>query len=162
MTYYDSIALGYNRLHRGEQIKKIKIISSELIIKKTDRLLDVGCGTGFSFDFLECISYGVDPSDKMLKLCTDKNAKLFCAGAENLPFEDNFFDIVISVTAIHNFKDAKKGILEMRRVGKSQFAFSVLKKAKNFEVINEIIISSFSIIKIKEEEKDRIYSFYVI
>ncbi len=107
MDYYSHIAQGYDKLHREEQEKKLKIIKGNLKANKDDLLLDVGCGTGISSGF-GCKVIGVDPSKGMIKKA-QKKIKAICAPAEKLPFEDKKFDIVIAVTAIQNFSDIKKG-----------------------------------------------------
>ncbi|MBU0756992.1 MAG: methyltransferase domain-containing protein [Nanoarchaeota archaeon] len=157
MTYYNAIADGYDNLHKEEQIKKIKIILENLEIKKTDKLLDVGCGTGLSFDFFDCECYGLDPSEELLAKCENKKVQLFLGCAEQLPFEDDYFDVVTSVTAIHNFDDIEKGLLEMKRVGKGRFAYSVLKKAIKFKEIELLINKHFDVKKRIDEEKDTIF-----
>ena len=48
MNYYDKIAKGYEELHKEEQLKKIKLIKTILKVNPTDKLLDVGCGTGLT------------------------------------------------------------------------------------------------------------------
>ncbi len=151
MTYYDDIASGYNELHKEEQLKKLKIIKENLEINSSDKLLDVGCGTGFSLDYFDCDCQGIEPS-KM-----GKEDRIIKGKAENLPFKDNEFDIVISVTAIHNFDDIEQGLKEIKRVGKNKFAFSILKKAKSFEKIKKLLYEMFNIKKEIEEDKDIIF-----
>ena len=148
MGYYDDIAEGYDSLHKDEQMKKLNIIKQEI---KDGKILDVGCGTGFSLDTFNAV--GMDPSIKLLK-----KSKRFVinAVAEHLPFKDNSFDTVISVTAIQNFYDVKKGLEEIRRVGKS-FALSVLKKSSRIAMIRKEIENVFDIRKVIEEEKDLIF-----
>ena len=153
MTYYNDIALGYDELHKEEQLKKLRIIKENLEIKPTDKLLDVGCGTGFSLEYFDCDCQGIEPSKEMVK----NNEKIIIGKAENLPFEDNSFDIVISVTAIHNFDDIEQGLKEIKRVGKNKFAFSILRKAKSFEKIKKLLYEMFDIKKEIEEEKDIIF-----
>src|SRR3989344_9002452 len=92
--YYGDIAEGYDQLHKEEQLSKLKIIKETLEIKKTDKLLDVGCGTGFSLEFFDCSCEGVEPSAKMAALSKNR-AKITIAKAENMPFNANSFDIVI-------------------------------------------------------------------
>ena len=153
MTYYDDISPGYNELHKEEQLNKLRIIKENLEINKSDRLLDVGCGTGFSLEYFDCDSTGLEPSKEM----TRDNKKIIIGKAENLPFENNSFDIVISVTAIHNFNDIEKGLKEIKRVGKNKFALSVLKKSKSFELIKKLIYEIFKIKKEIKEEKDIVF-----
>ncbi|MFH1505696.1 MAG: methyltransferase domain-containing protein [archaeon] len=157
MSYYDSIADGYDNLHKEEQLKKLDIIRVNLPIEKGDALLDVGCGTGFSHDVLECNWTGLDPSKKLL----DKaKGRVVLGKAEAMPFPDKSFDVVISVTAIHNFEDVEKGLREMKRVGDKRFAFGVLKKSDKFASIKKLIEEMFDIKKTIEEEKDLIFFVY--
>lgn len=154
MNYYDQIAKGYNELYEEEQINKIFPIKNSIKINKNTKILDVGCGNGISSDF-DCFVVGVDPSMGLLKQ-NDKNRKLL-GNAENLPFKESSFDYVISITAIHNFKNIRKSISEMKRVGKEKFVFSVLKRSRKFDFIKRIIVENFTIEKIVEEEKDAIF-----
>lgn len=152
-TYYDNIANGYEGLHREEQLKKLRIIKENLVVNKEDLMLDVGCGPGFSSEIFDCKIIGLDPSAELLKKCSFRTVE---AGAEEIPFLDHYFDIVISVTAIHNFDDYKQGLLEMKRVGTGRFAFSILKKANDFEEIIKFIKKNFEVKKEVNEEKDLI------
>jgi ubiquinone/menaquinone biosynthesis C-methylase UbiE len=153
MVRYNSISRGYNKLYMEEQLKKIRLIKENIKIKKSDLLLDVGCGTGISSEF-ECNVVGIDPCFELLK---QSNKAKVGARAENLPFKDGTFDIVVSVTAIHNFNNIKKGLKEMRRVGKDKFVFSVLKKSKKISQITRLIERYFRVNKAVEEDKDIIF-----
>ena len=108
-------------------------------------------------EFFECRKTGVDPSEGLLDIAKKKNipdCTLVKGSAEELPFPDSSFDYVISVTAIHNFKDIEKGLKEMKRVGKKVFVFSILKKAKKFNEIREMVKDLFSVEKEVDEEMD--------
>ena len=157
MQFYSSIAKGYDELYSEEQQIKHRIIKENLKIKNSDFLLDVGCGTGL-LDF-NCNVIGLDPS---LDLLMQNNPlghieNKIVARAENMPFKDNSFDKVISVTSMHNFDSIGKGIQEIKRVGKNEFAFSILKKTKNFDLIEEKIKNNFNIRKIIDGKKDWIF-----
>ncbi len=157
-TYYDDISEGYEELHREEQEKKMKIMLSEVSVSPNDELLDVGCGTGITTVPWNCKRTGADPARKLLEKANDKkNVKYVLAQAENLPFRNDSFDIVTSVTAIQNFDDIKKGLLEIRRVGKKRFALTYLKKSPKAEAIEKLIITIFKVRKRIEEEKDIIF-----
>ena len=106
-------------------------------------------------EMVDCFVAGVDPSVSLLKL--NKSDKKTIGIAEWLPFKDNSFDYVISITAIHNFANIKKSIDEMKRVGRKMFVFSVLKKSKKANAIKSLIAKSFKIGKIIEEGKDAIF-----
>jgi ubiquinone/menaquinone biosynthesis C-methylase UbiE len=132
MDYYDTIAEGYNELHAKEQLDKIKTMLRHLQITD-ETILDVGCGTAL-YAYLFRNYKGIDPSKGMLE---QSSADVVRGEAEDLPFEDKSFDIVISVSAIHNFKDYKKGIAEIKRVAKKRIIITLLKQAKEFEAIRE-------------------------
>lgn len=155
MTYYDELAKGYDSLHKEEQKKKLAIISKYIDPKPDEKLLDVGCGTGLCSDW-NCTCTGIDPSLGLIKEAEKKNDKVrFVQGsAEDMPFKDNYFDYVISVSAVHLFKDMQKGLEEIKRVGKDRFVLTVLKKSSMSKDIIEKIRSIFDVKEEIEEEKD--------
>ena len=151
MNYYDQIAQGYNELHKEEQLKKINIIIKELKITN-DKVLDVGCGTAFYSNLFKDYT-GLDPSQGMLD---QSSANVIKGEAENLPFKDNSFDTIISITAIQNFKDPIKAINDMKRVAKKKIGITILKQAKNFKLV-EKELKNFNRI---DQDKDIIFTIY--
>ena len=149
MTYYDSIAKGYTELHKDEQLKKIQLIKDNLELDKNDLLLDVGCGPYFA-DF-ECKVVGIDPSIELLK---QAKVSVCQAVAENLPFKDNSFDVIVSITALQNFEDLDKALDEIKRVGKERFVITFLQKAAKKDLFLDKINEYFKIYKVIMEEKD--------
>lgn len=149
MDYYDSIAKGYAKLHKEEQAKKLELIARH--IKPKGLLLDIGAGTGISTRFFGIDSVALEPSFEMLKQYKGKKA---VGIAEALPFRDNTFSTIISITALHH-TDIEKAIKEIKRVSKSNcvYAFTVLKKAKNAESIRRLLKENFNLKEI-DEEKD--------
>ncbi len=163
MPAYTQTAKSYNELHGSEQLKKINIVLENIKIKPKDKILDVGCGTGIFFEELErrrikCSKFGIEPSKEMLKQCRAK-AELKQGFAETLPYKDKTFDIITSITAIHNFKNIKKAIKEMKRVlkDKGRAAITALKKSAKAEEIKKELLNEFKLIKEIEEEKDSIF-----
>lgn len=161
---YADIAASYDGLHKEEQTRKIKLIASRFPISKDDKLLDVGCGTGFSLELWPTRNaFGAEPSSAMIKQAPPlRQAKMFHVRAEDLIiFDDGEFDVVVSITAIHNFTGIEDGLLEMKRVGKRRFAFSILKKSAKLEEIDSLIRKHFSVREVIEEDPhDRIYLIY--
>ncbi|MAG78265.1 hypothetical protein CL616_02770 [archaeon] len=146
---YDSIAKGYDRLHKEEQLEKLEIIKE--YFKPKGVLLDLGCGTGIAMDFFDVDSIGIDPCIELLKLGKGKRV---CGFAERLPFKDNSFGSVICLTAVHHM-DVDKVIKEVKRVCKGEVCFSVLKKSEKCEESTKKLVDAFGL-KIIEEKKDLI------
>lgn len=156
MTYYDDIAKGYSELHGEEQLEKAKIIIEDIKPLPDDRLLDVGCGDASYLDLFNCKCIGIDPSEALTRNYQGRH-KILVGQAEKLPFKNNQFEIVISITAIQNFEDIEKGLREIERVGKDRFALSVLKKSTKIEWIAHLIKTIFDVRTIVEQDKDFIF-----
>ncbi|WP_338834935.1 2-methoxy-6-polyprenyl-1,4-benzoquinol methylase, mitochondrial [Moorella humiferrea] len=93
--------------------------------KKGEHILDVGCGTGnFSLELarLGVEVTGIDISEPMLETARRKAAaaglelEFLHADAMNLPFADNTFDKIVSVTALEFAPDLKAALAESYRV----------------------------------------------
>lgn len=152
--WYSTLSKSYNELYKEEQLKKVKLILENIKLQGDCTLLDVGCGTGVSFQEFKCNKVGIDPEIDLLK---QAQKPVICAIAEALPFKDKSFDIITSLTAIHNFKDFKKGLKEIKRVGKRTFILSVLKKSNKKDQIISEIKQLFKLKKELDEEKDIIF-----
>lgn len=91
-------------------------------------LLNVGCGTGgfnISANKYGAITHGIDTDEDAINICKKKasqnniSADNFKLGmAENIPFEDNTFDIVYCFTVLEHVNNVRKSLLEMIRVTK--------------------------------------------
>ena len=102
-------------------------------IKPDAKILDVGCAKGYMvYDFkrqypgLEM--HGVDISEYAIKNChPEVKDNLQVGEAESLKFEDNYFDLVISINTVHNLelKDCVNSIKEISRVSKGNSFITV-------------------------------------
>jgi ubiquinone/menaquinone biosynthesis C-methylase UbiE len=153
MQYYAQISQGYEELHREEQLGKLKAVMDRMKYEKTDKVLDVGCGTGLSSLLFKCQKFGVDPTFELLQQAK-KRMPVAQGVGESLPFKDNAFDIVICLTALHNFQDPQRGLLEMKRVGTGRFAISILKRAKQFDALMKMVNATFKVKEMLEDPKD--------
>ena len=96
-------------------------------------VLDVGCGKGFMMhDMAELIPgitvKGVDISEYAIEnTIEDMKPHVQVANAKALPFEDNSFDVVISINTVHNLEKNKCGMAlnEIERVSKGQSYITV-------------------------------------
>ncbi len=149
MDYYSKISKSYNDLYSDEQMAKLVFISS--LINFKGLLLDVGCGTGLALNFFKVKSVGIDNSYLMLKKA---QANVVKANAENLPFKNNIFDTVISVTSIQNFKNPEKAVMEMKRVSTNNIVITIMKKSKKLDLIRSLIKKHFKSYKEYNQEKD--------
>lgn len=81
--------------------------------------LDIGCGTGISSFALKTMAekiIGIDASLHMLKQAiSDEQIDYLHASSEDIPFQDNYFDLLTVFVAFHFF-DKKKFLLEAARV----------------------------------------------
>ena len=144
---YNEIAQGYDRLYKEEQLDKLKVISK--YFKPKSLMLDLGCGTGIAMDYFDVDSVGIDPSLELLKLGKGKRV---CCNAEQLPFKDDSFNSLISLTAVHHM-NIDLMIKEGKRVCKGDVCFTVLKKSKNAQEIVDKLVAAFDL-RIIEEKKD--------
>lgn len=95
-------------------------------LKPGDKVLDVGCGKGYLlFDFRQSLPgieiRGLDISEYALDNAKPEiKGQLDLGTAASLPYEDDSFDLVVSVNTLHNLHcyDLDKALREIERVGK--------------------------------------------
>ena len=93
------------------------------------KILDVGCGKGFMMhDFLQLNPKlnvrGLEISSYAINNAKTEVVNLIDQGnAIELPYEDQSFDLIISINTIHNLNlnDLKKSLKEICRVSKNSF-----------------------------------------
>ena len=167
MEYYNKIAEGYDELYKKEQLKKLELIKSllkelKIRLRKDYGILDVGCGTGISTHFwayTNADKIGIDPTEKLIKIAQhDLESQYFIEKAENIPFDNESFDLVTSITAIQNFENIEKALQEIKRVAKKTIVLTFLKKSPKKQEIIKLIKKNFkNILSQTEEEKDIIF-----
>lgn len=129
---FDKIAKSYDLLNhllsfgidKRWRKKAVKILNQD----KPQRVLDVATGTG---DFAFTISksgvpevVGVDLSEQMVNVAkrkfkenfAEKNIHFQIADAENLPFEENYFDATTVAFGVRNYETLDIGLKELYRV----------------------------------------------
>lgn len=107
-----------------------RIVAEDMVkhygLQPGQTVLDVGCGKGFLlYDFTQVLPglkiSGIDISDYAIENAKEEVRPFLKQGlAQELPYEDNSFDLVISITTLHNLYlyDLKKAIQEIERVSK--------------------------------------------
>lgn len=125
-------------------------------LQSGERVLEVGCGTGTlslmakrRVDDGEVI--GLDLSPKMVKQAEKKSEKYkldvkFIEGSiDNIPFPDNYFDVVLSSWMFHHLpiKIKREGLKEIHRVLKKGGRFLFFDFSKPGNVIGYMITPLF-------------------
>ena len=107
--------------------RKIQMINTLGDFKGNEKVLEVGCANGpytFQFSSSGYTMTGLDLSEKNIleakkrNKLLGKNCEFICGDAHHLPFEDETFDVVISISAIRYVPNPDKAINEMYRVVK--------------------------------------------
>ncbi|ASJ09324.1 ubiquinone biosynthesis protein UbiE [Thermococcus siculi] len=121
--YFDRIAHRYDDWYRtktGSYVDRTeKRLVFSMLRSKSGRALDLGCGTGNytlelkrrGFDVI-----GLDASEGMLEIARSKGLNCVRGDAYNLPFPDNSFDLVLSVTMFEFIHEPEKVVREIHRV----------------------------------------------
>lgn len=110
--------------------RKTLIDKLGLKIKASDTILDLGCGQGtfaslFSKKAHQVIALDIKsfPCWKKYKL---KNLCFIKADANNLPFADNYFDIIFVNQLIHHLNNPKRYLQEIKRVAKKNSVIYII------------------------------------
>ncbi|MDR0418866.1 MAG: bifunctional demethylmenaquinone methyltransferase/2-methoxy-6-polyprenyl-1,4-benzoquinol methylase UbiE [Prevotellaceae bacterium] len=124
------LSFGIHKYWRRRLVKDIKKL-------QPDNILDVATGTG---DLALALTktkatniIGVDISEKMLEIGKQKiagvqnsNVQMMKGDGEDIPFEDNLFDVVTVAFGIRNFENRVQGLKEMYRVLKTNGTLVIL------------------------------------
>ena len=120
---------------KGEEMEAHHISITEqslalMKLKPGDRVLDLGCGAGWASRLIAKVVangdrpgqvIGVDVSDEMIRRAraasTEYDNLMFVVGsAQQVPWEENFFDKVLSVESFYYYADQERALAEMFRV----------------------------------------------
>jgi ubiquinone/menaquinone biosynthesis C-methylase UbiE len=127
--YWDGdrrICYGGYRYMEGRWEKVARAMIDHYDLPPKPKVLDIGCGKGFLlYDFLKLIPdaeiHGIDISPYAIANSKKEIQDILRVGsATELPWPDNHFDLVISITTLHNLHayDLDLALREMERVGK--------------------------------------------
>lgn len=107
-------------------------------LKAGQRVLDIGCGKAHLLYELKQIIPGIDvvgidiSEYAITHTIKDIEPFLIQGEAQNMPFEDNSFDLVISLNALHNLKiyDLKKAVQDVERISRGN-SYIVVESFRN-------------------------------
>lgn len=128
--YWDGdrrICYGGYRYLEGRWEKVARAMVEHYDLPPRPKILDIGCGKAFLlYDFLKVIPdaeiHGIDISPYAIANSKEEiRDRLRVGNATSLPWPDDYFDLVISITTLHNLHayDLDLALREMERVGKS-------------------------------------------
>lgn len=138
--YYDFLnrllSLGIDTIWRKKAIDQLKNEQPKFILDVATGTADVALETVKRLHPHKII--GIDISTEMLEIGRKKISKrgldtvitLQEGDSENLPFADNTFDAITVAFGVRNFENLEKGLLEMRRVLKTNGKLVVLEFSK--------------------------------
>jgi len=135
---------------QSSYIERYKDIIAMLknIKKRPLKILDVGCADGYLLNkIIQKINtnkinlYGVDISQNRVNLAqkrlkNNNNVYLSCANAERLPYQNNQFDIIISIETLEHLIDPDKAIQEMKRILKANGLIVMMTPSKHLSFIS--------------------------
>ncbi|MFA6635824.1 MAG: class I SAM-dependent methyltransferase [Candidatus Omnitrophota bacterium] len=84
-------------------------------LPKTGKGLEIGVGTG-RFAGPLGIKWGIDPSEKVLKIARERGVRVRKSHGEKLPFRNNTFDHVVSIVTLSFVRSPARVIQEAERV----------------------------------------------
>ena len=123
--FYKYLSKVYDQINPFIWNEEMRTEALDLLdIEDGDRVLDVGCGTGFATEgLLERTEHvhGLDQSVHQMEKAWQKFGKhdrvrFYRGDAERLPFEDDTFDIVWSSGSIEYWPDPVAALVECRRI----------------------------------------------
>ena len=97
-----------------------------------ERVLDIGCGSGYHLEFMNRLGLdvtGIDASPYMINLARERlgnRCSLNRGMAEDLPYEDNEFDLVVLINTLEFLDDPLEALREAGRVGNRQVFIGVM------------------------------------
>ncbi len=121
---------------RGEEMERHHLDITEKTIRRMEvrpgeRVLDLGCGAGWATRILARLAgegpegfgqvIGLDISDEMIRRARAasrdfENVMFVWGSAEQIPWEENFFDQVLSVESFYYYPDQDRVLAELFRV----------------------------------------------
>ena len=125
--HFDSQAAEYDQRDTYYYSRNGKISCRDIaaLLQKVpyEKLLDVGCGTGFLLEMLsaqkEAEYCGLDLSPEMIRVAQQKKipgAEYTVGSSEALPYADGSFDVVTCSQSFHHYPHPEKAMAEAWRV----------------------------------------------
>ena len=127
----------YWHINNTQHIAALKIILNYIAHNNHKSILDVGAGTGLFYSLIKSnapknyaniVKYqGIDITEKFVTAARENGIPMIQGNSDELPFEDNSFDVVVAFDLLNHLYDYRPTIKEMVRVAKKQIIFKMFK-----------------------------------
>ena len=130
----------YDRITGPGERRLLSKIRPRIMGEARGRVLEIGAGTGASFEYYpadaqvvatEPDPYMLDRARKRVQALGRTSIELRQAPAEGLPFDDGSFDHVITSLVLCTVRDAPRALAEMRRVLKPDGSLRFIEHVRN-------------------------------
>ena len=133
------MSLGNHKKWEQEIVESIKFNSN-----KTDKILDIACGTGSLTQAIIKNSsndqvIGLDFSDAMLKIAKNTVSNLILGDSHYLPFKKNYFDHITIAYGIRNFENITQSLQEVNYVLNNKGTLNIIEIIKPYNNIKSFI-----------------------
>ena len=133
------MSLGNHKKWEQEIVESIKLNSY-----KTDKILDIACGTGsLTQEIIKNSSndqvIGLDFSDAMLKIAKNTVSNLILGDSHYLPFKKNYFDHITIAYGIRNFENITQSLQEVNYVLNNKGTLNIIEIIKPYNNIKSFI-----------------------
>ena len=133
------MSLGNHKKWEQEIVESIKLNAN-----KTDKILDIACGTGsLTQEIIKNSSndqvIGLDFSDAMLKIAKNKVSNLILGDSHYLPFKKNYFDHITIAYGIRNFENITQSLQEVNYVLNNKGTLNIIEIIKPYNNIKSFI-----------------------
>lgn len=128
---YNDFAEKYSNFQKDENRYARNAFYEAFDFPLTGKLLDAGCGDGQDINYYArqgAEVYGFDSSDEMVRIAQQNNleSKIQVSSFESTPYNDDFFDIILSKYAIQHSKNIEPVFDEFYRILKKNGILCVL------------------------------------
>lgn len=131
------LSFGIDSLWRKKAVCLLNEYTKKYNKKKEKNILDLATGTGdlailLANKFTDSTIIGLDPSEEMLKIAREKiknnllKIKIIQGYSQNIPFENERFDIVTIAFGIRNFQYINSSMKEIHRILKPSGILEIL------------------------------------
>lgn len=161
---YNRDAAIYDKKFKDFQFTKYKSLFDPTFIKSDAKpsIVDLGCGTALFKEYLvksfyNFSYYGVDFSDGMINVASERSHNVVCSDIDNTPFKADTFDAAVCFTVLRLFsRDELSALTEFNRILKSNgiLFISILKHKIDSSLYENFSQCGFDLLEERECGQD--------